>query len=198
MLFLLTGKIQTGKTRWLESALGALEADSVRTAGVIAPGMWRTRQDGTFEKLGIENVLLPDGERLKFALRRDLAGNEGHASSQSLRAGLGWAIDDSAIDRVDEHFKRLAREAAQWNGPERRALLVIDELGRLELMHNGGLVSAMALLGGGATPAFPHALAIVREELLPTAFERFPDELWNGRCTLHPGEKSLATLLATF
>lgn len=213
MLFVLTGGIQTGKTRWLGRLVGALGAEGVRCAGVMAPGVWRKRRCGTalsagelavgsraepnFEKLGIDNVLLPGGERVPFARRVDLACQAGayDSRSQSARAGLGWAIDDAAIARVNAHFRELAAKA----GPEIEAaesvgssvsgvrsadpsladarqhvasLLIVDELGRLELMRGEGLVEAMALLDRGPTRAFPHALVVVREDLLPLAHKR--------------------------
>ena len=213
MLFILTGSIQTGKTRWLGRLVEALGAKGVRCAGVMAPGVWRKRRCGTalsagelavgsraessFEKLGIDNVLLPGGERVPFARRVDLACQAGayDSRSQSARAGLGWAIDDAAIARVNAHFRALAAEA----GPEIEtaesvgmsvsgvgsadpsladarqhvaSLLIVDELGRLELMRGEGLVEAMALLDRGPTQAFPHALVVVREDLIPLAYKR--------------------------
>lgn len=59
VLFILTGEIQTGKTRWLQGVLGDLSACGVPLRGVVAPGVW-TRVGRGFEKLGIDNVLLPD------------------------------------------------------------------------------------------------------------------------------------------
>ena len=182
MLFVLTGGIQTGKTRWLGRLVEALGAEGVRCAGVMAPGVWRKRRCGTalsagelavgsraessFEKLGIDNVLLPGGERVPFARRVDLACQAGayDSRSQSARAGLGWAIDDAAIARVNAHFRELAAKA----GPEIEAaesvgmsvsgvgsadpsladarqhvasLLIVDELGRLELRRGEGRLS---------------------------------------------------------
>lgn len=213
MLFVLTGGIQTGKTRWLGRLVEALGAEGVRCAGVMAPGVWRKRRCGTapsagelavgsraeseYEKLGIDNVLLPGGERVPFARRVDLACQAGayDSQSQSARAGLGWAIDDAAIARVNAHYRALAAEA----GPEIEtaesvgmsvsgvgsadpsladarqhvaSLLIVDELGRLELMRGEGLVEAMALLDRGPTQAFPHALVVVREDLIPLAYKR--------------------------
>lgn len=52
------------------------------------------------------------------------------------------------------------------------SLLIVDELGRLELMRGEGLVEAMALLDRDPTQAFPHALVVVREDLIPLAYKR--------------------------
>ncbi len=125
MLFLLTGDVQIGKTRWLERLAEELAGDGVPVAGVLAPGVWRggsrTRfranglaGEGRFEKLGIHNVLLPGGERVPFARRRDLALAEGSfdPTSQSASAQLAWEIADEAIARVNAHFDRIAAELA--------------------------------------------------------------------------------------
>ena len=74
MLFILTGDIQIGKTRWLESTCRKLAADGIPCAGVVAPGVWVPSEHDDangFEKLGIDNLLLPQGERITFARRRD-------------------------------------------------------------------------------------------------------------------------------
>lgn len=213
MLFALTGGIQTGKTRWLCRLVEALGAEGVRCAGVTAPGVWRKRQLGAtlpegeravdsraeseYEKFGIDNVLLPGGERVPFARRVDLACQAGayNSRSQSARAGLGWAIDDAAIARVNAHFRKLAAEAGAGaadplqKGACRHAasLLIVDELGRLELMRGEGLVEAMALLNRGPTRAFPHALVVVREDLLPLARGRLAP-VWGAPVPIHPDD----------
>lgn len=230
MLFVLTGGIQTGKTRWLGRLVEGLEADGVRCAGVVAPGVWRERRRGAelsagelavgsraeseYEKLGIDNVLLPGGERVPFARRVDLACQAGayDSRSQSARAGLGWAIDDAAIARVNDHFRELAAEAeTEIEAAEAGAgavdpspadacqhaasLLIVDELGRLELMRGEGLVEAMALLDRGPTRAFPHALVVVREDLLPLAHERLAP-VWGDAVPIHPDEEGAARVRA--
>ena len=175
MLFLLTGEKQTGKTRWLERVIEGLEQEGVCVAGVLAPGVWREFPDGTREKQGIDNLLLPHHTLIPFGRRADLArAEDGFArESQSARAGLGWIFPDSALDAVNAHCASL-HDACVSGG-----FLVIDELGPLELLRDGGLIEAMRLLEAGSTTAFPHALAIVRESLLPAAHERF-DEVWAG------------------
>ena len=145
MLFLLTGEVQIGKTRWLESLVTELGAFGVPCAGVLAPGQWvpsmgpRADANG-FEKLGIDNVLLPGGERIPFARRGDLARADGtfNEESQAAKAELAWHIDDAAIARVNAHFDELA--VASSCHPERSAegaeskdasrapgLLIVDE-----------------------------------------------------------------------
>lgn len=209
MLFILTGDIQTGKTRWLERLVGELAEAGVQVEGVLAPGVWRERADGEpgerFEKLGIENVLLPGGERLAFARRRDLAQAEGtfDATSQSARAQLGWEISDDAIAQVNRHFARLrelrlqeaaARQAAEGAAPAPR-LTVVDELGRLELLRGAGLSEALALLADGPSHARDHALAVVRADLAPLAEEQLAPA-WGTPARILPNDAARALVLS--
>ena len=204
MLYVLTGDIQTGKTRWLQETIAALEAGGVSPYGVIAPGKWVEHCENgtvTYEKTGIDNELLPQHETIPFARRAsDLGDAEGRATcSQAHRAKLGWAIDDTALARVNEHLAWVANatEAELANaGASPKGMLVIDELGRLELLHGGGLTNALALVERGATPMLPHALIVVREQLLDQAKERFSNAPWGGMTPILPVGEARAELLA--
>ena len=124
------------------------------------------------------SILLPEHETIPFASRRDLAVLDGtiDAESQSARARLHWEISRDALARVNAHFEQLTREAHVKTAA---SLLVVDELGRLELLHGEGLACALALLELGPTPAYPEAIVVVRETLLPQAHELL-DGPWNG------------------
>ena len=267
MLFLLTGDVQIGKTRWLESLCASLQAAGTCVAGVVAPGQWVPRPEGQpggkhgfdgagrFEKLGIDNVLLPQGERIGFARRRDLA-TEGKAfaeGAQAKAAKLGWAISDAAIAQVNAHFAALAKQAgitpadsgasspvaagiaaeasslaqagtdpsavapaaakavgggtatdktatAKAGAGETQlaphAMLVVDELGRLELLRGCGLTNALAILDAGPTPQFPHAIAVVRETLLEEACRRF-EQRWGEPIAIGPDDAARELVLKT-
>ena len=146
MLFLLTGSIQSGKTRWLTRILRQLTDEGVTHYGVLAPGRWlEPDENGKREKVGIDNVLLPEGAVIDFATRRDLATadaldkeNEGSQAAQ-----LGWAIRDTAVTAVNDHFTQLI-QLLDTGEIAPSALLVIDELGTLELKRNEGLTNALA------------------------------------------------------
>lgn len=198
MLFLLTGEVQIGKTRWLESLVTELADCGVSCAGVLAPGQWVPSEGehadaNGFEKLGIDNVLLPSGERIPFARRGDLARADGtfDEESQAAKAELAWHIDDAAIDRVNAHFNEIATHASA----AAPGLLIVDELGRLEIWRGGGLTSAMALLAQGPTTTFPHALAVVRDYLLDDAEALFA-EAWPDRCRISPDDTGRAVILS--
>ena len=223
MLYILTGDIQTGKTRWLQGLIEELEARDVIPYGVIAPGRWIEHRDGgsvAFAKTGIDNELLPSHELIAFARRSsDVSDDEAQRTcSQARNAQLSWAIDDGALNRVDEHLARVARMTAPSPDGEvaaerissvegnptadvraqQKGILVIDELGRLELLHGKGLANALALVERGATPALPHALIIVREQLLDQARARFADAPWEGTRAIFPTRDAREELLAAF
>ena len=203
MLFILTGDVQTGKTRWLESLINSLNENGISAQGVLAPGVWRSGNDpdaveeyideNGFEKIGIDNVLLPDDKRIPFARRRDIAEAEGllNPNAQSEKANLLWHIDEDAIIKVNDHLASLPHATAHS-----KSLLVIDELGRLELLRGGGLVEALNLLEQGPNTTFPHALVIVRAALLDDAKTRFP--LWGEPTLIYPDCESANQVLSAF
>lgn len=201
MLYILTGNIQIGKTRWLESLVTQLSAAGVGVFGVLAPGVWREYVDekGTacFEKLGIDNKLLPSGELIPLARRRDLAQAEGvfDENSQSAKASLGWEMSDDALAEVNEHFRNLA--AGSSEELRDRGLLVIDELGPLELLRGGGLIEALTLLESGPNARWGHALVVVRESLVDLAVERF-SRSWSEVEVVAPGEEAKSKVVRLF
>ena len=206
MLLILTGDIQTGKTRWLERSIAELAARGVQVEGVLAPGVWRINKNASadapaaerFEKLGIDNVLLPEGRRIRFALRRDLAecADEVNNCSQSSRAQLGWEIFEDALAEVNRHCAELRRNAPALQSigtSDAPRLLVIDELGRLELERDGGLTEAITLLEEGPLHINHHALIVVRNTLADTAMGRFA-HIWGEAQFIAPGDDTLMSI----
>ncbi len=193
MLFLLTGDVRTGKTRWLERLVAELNTVSVRCHGVMTPGVWERRDSFSFEKLGIEAVLLPGGERIPFAQRRDLAEAAGvfREESQAAHAGLGWHISDAAIVQVNEHLAALPLP----DGRAHPTLLVVDELGKLELLQGTGFTEAVHLLERGPVLGREHAVAVVRSALVDNAEERFAGA-WGGCVRIHPDDEAMQTVLS--
>lgn len=182
MLLILTAPIQTGKTRWLEALVSELASRGVASYGVVAPGRWHREPEGggALVKDGINNVLLPSGERVRLA-----EAARGHDGT----AGLGWSFDAGALARVDSHFAELASHAAGAPG-----LLVVDELGPLELKRGEGLAHAVELLGRGPAPAWPHAVVVVRPALMPLAKERF-QAAWGDLEPIVPGDDARELVL---
>ena len=237
MLFVLTGDVQTGKTRWLHDLVEDIAARGVLCEGVLAPGVWRKRTEdemaklaagaatgadaaaglggaSAYEKLGIENRLLPDGPTIVFGRRRDLVeGGGAPAGSQSEKARLGWAISDEAICRVNVHLEGLAAcsdapvsaeerhrlpfadEGPAAGFPSPSAFLVVDELGILELKRGGGLTGALQLLETGPTARHPHALAVVRSHLVEDARAKL-EPAWGPLSAIGPDEEGRAAVFA--
>ena len=170
MLFILTGDIRTGKTTWLEARVRELEAAGVPVCGVLAPGVWR---DG--EKVGIENALLPSRVRVLLATPA-----KGGCSTD-----LGWNFDATSLARVNTHFSGLASAAGEKAA--RPGLLVVDEIGPLELCRGGGLIAALELLNAGPAPTWPHALMVVRSALAEEAATRLRPT-WGSVELIRPDE----------
>lgn len=189
MLFVLTGNVQTGKSRWLERLVSDLGQHGVPSYGVLSPGTWAesagARADANgYEKLGIQSVLLPDGARFCFGVRRDLAqgAETAQQESESDRACLGWQISEVALARVNGHFRSLDLDVPMDGLP---GLLVVDELGKLEFQCGGGLTEALRLVDAGPRPTWPHALVVVRRSLVEQAVQRF-QSTWGAVETIAP------------
>ncbi len=189
MLYILTGEVQIGKSRWLEQLANDLGQAGVTCLGVIAPGVWiesdsAAANEHGYEKLGIDNLLLPERILIPFAQRVDIARENGtyHEESQAGRVGLGWHINEDALARVNAHLASIPKRAKSITG---RKLLVIDELGRLELHHDGGLVEAVKLLETGPQVGIENALVVARQRLADEVERRF-DAMWSGAVQLAP------------
>lgn len=204
VLYILTGDVQIGKTRWLQALVSGLEAHGAVCDGVIAPGVWREDEAGSFDKLGIDNELLPTHEVVHFARRDDLARAEGtfDANAQSAKAMLRWHISDEAIGKVNAHFDTLieAAKASQTTDmPEcacvhadpAKRMLIVDELGRLELLRNEGLTSAMELLKRGPEERYECALLVARDMFdLPRLAEMCFAAVWGGSKRISPTDEA--------
>ena len=191
MLLLLAGDIQTGKTRWLQKAVERLEDAGISCHGVLAPGIWEEKDDGTFEKKGIDNLLLPEHTLIPFARRTDIAMQEGafDPDSQAGRAQFKWHISDEAIAEVNNHFRTLRETAG--DSTQKRRILIIDELGRLEVLRGEGLVEAMSLLSDGPRGIYTHAIVIARDMF--DISKRVADQYgsaWGGSERIAPNDEA--------
>lgn len=194
MLLILTGNVQIGKTRWLQKAVHELEAAGVGCNGVLAPGIWLKREDGSLEKTGIDNLLLPEHDLVPFARRTDLAEQDGSfvAESQAGRARLRWHISDESIARVNNHFRALGTDGPC--GKPAKSILFIDELGQLELLRGEGLVEAMGMLERGPQGIYEHAIVVAGDKFgLPSRVEELFGEVWGGSACIAPDDDAWRT-----
>lgn len=137
---ILTGVRGAGKTTWCSEVVATARSAGLRVAGLLSPGMW-----GDGLKTGFELVNIDSSEARPFG-HRDVA-----------RAlGLGWRFDADTMAWGNAVLAAI-------DAPD---LLVIDELGPLELELSQGLSAAFPAL-----EAWPsaHALLVVRPTLVARA-----------------------------
>ncbi len=146
-LVLLTGPSGSGKTT-LCARLAALGGEAgLSVAGILCPAVY----EGGL-KVAIDQLDLSTGERQRLGERADGA-SEGTVGR--------WRMDERVIARGNEILARIADED----------LILIDELGPLELEDGGGYRQALSLLDEGR---YRRALAVVRPALLGAARARWP------------------------
>jgi nucleoside-triphosphatase THEP1 len=150
---ILTGETGCGKTRTCKGVADGLRGRGWRVAGVISPAVWMADQ-----KVGIDVLDLRSGEVRRLAER---AGGEGEAAGP---ATPGWRFHAATLAWCNSLL-------ANAGDPD---LLVIDELGPLELEQGQGLMQGMQAADAGR---FRMGLLVVRPRLLPLARTRWPDAL---------------------
>jgi nucleoside-triphosphatase THEP1 len=143
MFILLTGPQGAGKTTACWKALPGLRSAGVKIAGFISPPLL----DAAGAKTGIQMVDLTTGQSHTFA---KIVGPQEPA--------------DIGVYRLDENALTWARNILAAALLANMDWLVIDEIGPLELRHQGGFAFALDAL---ADPErVPNAIVIVREYLV--------------------------------
>lgn len=147
MIGLLTGAIGAGKTTAAWRAAGLARQEGYRPAGLLAPALL----DASGVKVGIRGLDVQTGERRVLArLGADLGGPRVGPYSFDA-AALAWAV------------------ATIEAGVGSSDVLIVDEIGRLELEAGAGLAPILPRLA--AVPS-QRWLVLVRESLLPVLQER--------------------------
>jgi len=161
----LTGNRGAGKTTWLGEEVRRRRAAGQETVGIIAPAIF-----GKKDKLGIEAWLLPTDERFNLASVQPRIPSQAHPSQQPCQplrpdADLTWRFDDAAVQRVNAHLQTIAAASSP------KALLVIDEIGPLELCRQAGFTAALELLD---KRIYEQAIVVIRPSLVGQAQQRWP------------------------
>jgi len=143
-LWIITGEIGTGKTRWCQQFLELARQAGWDVAGLISPAVFENGQ-----KTAIDAVDVRSGERRRLATRR--------------------SVEDAALIHTREWL--FETDTVGWgNAVFRRALpcdlLIVDEMGPLELLQGQGWVNALEAI---ATRAYRLAVVVVRPSLLSIA-----------------------------
>jgi nucleoside-triphosphatase len=154
-----------GKTTLCEEVARRMRAEGWRVGGFLSPA----RLDASGRKVGIDLLDLASGERCPLAEVR----SEGPTD-------VGKYVFDREAIRLGV---RLAR-AAPPDG-----LLVVDELGPLELERGQGWVGALEALQAGR---FRAALVVVRPELLETARRQIAPDALPALHVTHKNRDNLA------
>ena len=147
-LVFLTGPRGAGKSRWSERLAASAREAGLAVAGLISPAVIEAGV-----KTAIDLLDLATGTRRRLA-DRPAPGVPG-------TAGLGWRFLPDTL--------AWGNEVLEQTGP--CDLLVLDELGPLELGGEGGLSSAFRTL---QARHYSLAVVVVRPELLAEARERWP------------------------
>lgn len=137
---IVTGAIGAGKTTWCAGLIAYARAQGWSVAGVSSPGVFA---DG--QKIAIDLLDLATGQRRRLANRR--------STPDPASPTPNWAFAPDVLAWGD----------ALLRGIDRADLLVIDELGPLELQHDQGWVAALPLLH---RQAYRLACVVVRPSLL--------------------------------
>jgi len=150
-LILVSGLSGAGKTTWCTRLVKLAREQGLSVSGVLSPSIYKSQH-----KVGINIVDLRTDEIRQFAqLREKRARGEGTPR---------WAFDQDALTWANQ----VIGESEQCD------LLVMDELGPLELLQNKGLTAGLGRLDAGK---YKVACAVIRSSLLPNALQRWPDAI---------------------
>ena len=154
-LALLTGGRGAGKTRWCEALASSARGAGLAVAGLLSPAVLAGG-----EKRAIDLLELATGESRLLAerARPDLPGT----------AGLGWRFVPEALAAGNAALERVGA----------CDLLLVDELGPLELGRGSGFTAAFGLLDARR---YGLAIVVVRPALVAAAEARWPGAapLWD-------------------
>ncbi|HAD07149.1 MAG TPA: hypothetical protein DCE76_08330 [Anaerolineaceae bacterium] len=158
-LWIITGEFGAGKTRWCQQFLALARQAGWDAAGILSPAVFENGQ-----KVAIEAVDVRSGERRRLATRRQ--------------------TEDSALIHTREWL--FETDTIRWgNTVFQQALpcdlLIVDEVGPLELLQGRGWVAAMEAI---ASRAYRLAVVVVRPSLLPIAEKWQPQAVITVRHTI--------------
>lgn len=163
---LLTGPVGVGKTTVAERVVGLVRQRGLGCGGLLAPAL----KDACGQKAGIWAVDIRSGERRLLARTDRQLGGPAIGPYSFDAAALAWAVDavQAAVGACD--------------------LLVVDEIGKLELWQSSGLAPVLPLLASGAAR---RSLVLVRDELLAELQARLGSV---EQVTFHVSEQNRAQL----
>ncbi|MBI9046507.1 MAG: hypothetical protein JEZ06_18595 [Anaerolineaceae bacterium] len=149
---IITGARQIGKTPFCQQIIQAARNNTWDIAGLLSPGVFANN-----EKLIIQVSDLRAEETRILARRRDLVKDD----TQAILSTRKWIFDSIQM----QWGNSILKNATPCD------LLVIDELGPIELEEGRGWQAGIEALDSGA---YQLALLVLRPELLPHGRQRWP------------------------
>lgn len=147
-IIMVTGESGSGKSAWCSDLVMEAQRRGLRVAGLLSPAVIRNGR-----KTGIDLVDLGSGQRRRLAHLR-------LSETTDVMTDM-WAFDMDVV----QWGNSLLEQAPACD------LLVIDELGPLELKHRKGFTAALGLIGGGGANV---TCVVVRPSLLQVVLTRWP------------------------
>ncbi|MEM5775115.1 MAG: nucleoside-triphosphatase [Anaerolineaceae bacterium] len=150
-VLLITGERNSGKTLLCKRMIEIARRANWQIKGLLSPAILKGDQ-----KTGIGVEDLYTGKRFMLARLPEEADDGAPVRTE------GWVFDERCVAWCNS----VLEQATPCD------LLVVDEIGPLELVQNSGWTAAIPAV---ATEKYHLALLVVRDELLATLQERFPE-----------------------
>ena len=150
-LIIITGKRGAGKSTFCSRLIAHFKKEGWKVRGVFSPGLF---VDG--RKNAIEVVNLENNERRLLAVNKSKSNMDTNE-----KMPLHWDFDPQVL----EWGNRIFEKAVPTD------LLVVDEIGPLELKNSQGWIAAIKALD---EQSYRLALLVMRPDLLPEAIQRWP------------------------
>jgi iron complex transport system ATP-binding protein len=147
-LLLVTGLKGAGKTTWCTKLADVAKGSGMVVKGILSPGIFRGKN-----KIGIGVQAIATGEMQQLAeLRKGEIEGLATPRWRFIPGSMTWA-------------NVILKEAESCD------LLIIDEIGPLELLQGKGLISGIERLD---KMQYRAACVVIRPSLIPTALHRWP------------------------
>lgn len=149
-IILVSGELESGKTRFCVKSATILKERGWETAGLLAPAVFKGGR-----KVAIDALDLRNGTRRRLAQLKETDNSGGGIQTKR------WRFFPETLD-----WGNKVLEAATPCD-----LLVVDELGPLEFERNQGLLAGFGAVGSGM---YRLSLVVVRPALIERALDSWP------------------------
>ncbi len=148
LLLLVTGWRNTGKTTFCQFIIEAAKERNFKVSGLLSPGVFEN-----YQKIRIEMEDLSSGEKRILA-------NKGFDPESEFNLP-NWLFEKDNLAWGNTVFEKAVPTD----------LLIVDELGPIELEQNKGWTFGIQALDSGQ---YKMAIGVIRPELMPLAKQRWP------------------------